>query len=150
MATSVEQLILELRSFDGRREIVKAMGKAVRAGAPKVRAKIKAVALATLPSGGGLNIWVARISITIRVKLSGRSAGIFLRGGRNSVGGRSDINAIDRGRVRAPSWGHRSAAAWHTVTVTPGFFTKTAAEASEWHSEVDQAVDAALEQLRRG
>lgn len=150
MAISVEQLVRELRGFDQRREIVKALSKAVRAGAPKVRKKIRAAAMETLPKEGGLNAWVAASKITIRVKLSGRSAGITLRGGRNSKGGRSDLNAIDRGRVRAPTWGHRQKGAWHTVIVTPGFFTQTAAEATEWHDEVDKAVDAALEQLRRG
>lgn len=150
MATSFEELVRELRGFDRRREIVKAIGKGVRAGAPKVRQKIRGRALETLPQGGGLNEWVAASSITIRIKLSGRSAGITLRGGRNSQGGRSDLRAIDRGRVRAPTWGHRSKASWHTVTVQPGFFTRTAAEATEWHAEVDQAVDDALDQLRRG
>lgn len=150
MAISVEQLVRELRGFDQRREIVKALSKGVRAGAPKVRKNIRTVATETLPKEGGLNAWVAASRINIRIKLSGRSAGITLKGGRNSQGGRSDINAIDRGRVRAPTWGHRHKNAWHTVTVTPGFFTTTAAEATEWHDEVDKAVDAALDQLRRG
>ena len=99
---------------------------------------------------GGLNAWVSKIRINTQIKTSGRRAGIKLVGGRNSEGGRSDVSAIDRGRVRAPTFGHRSKNAWHTVTVEPGFFTKTAAEATEWRSQVDAEVDKALEELRRG
>lgn len=150
MATSFEQLVQELKAFDRRREIVKAMQQGVRAAAPAVRAKIRAAAEGTLPHGGGLNQWVAKIRINTQVRVSGRSAGVKLIGGRNSAGGRSDMTSIDRGRVRAPTFGHRSKAAWHTVSVEPGFFTVTAAEANEWSDRVDAEVDKALDQLRRG
>jgi hypothetical protein len=150
MATSFDQLVRELRGFNQRREIVKAMSKGIRQAAPIVRKQIRTVATETLPSGGGLNKWVAKIRINVKFKVSGRSASIKLVGGRNSVGDRSDINAIDRGRVRAPTFGHRSKAAWHTVTVEPGFFTQTAANAAEWSARVDAEVDKALDQLRRG
>lgn len=150
MATSFDQLVRELKAFDARREIVRAMSKGIRKGAPGVRKKIRAAALSLLPSEGGLGAWVAQIRINMRIKTSGRRAGVTLVGGRNSVGGRSDIRAIDRGRVRAPSWGRRSKGSWHTQTVPDGFFTRTAAEASEWRAGVDREVDLALEQLRRG
>lgn len=150
MATSFDELIRELRGFDQKREIVKAMSKGIRSSAPKVRRRIRAAAIAILPEDGGLGAWVAKIRINLRIKTGSRSASIKLIGGRNSVGGRSDIAAIDRGRVRAPTFGHRSRGAWHTVTVEPGFFTKTAAEADDWRADVDREVDQALETLRRG
>lgn len=150
MAVSVDELVRELRAFDGRREIVKAIGKGVRAGVPTVRKAIRARAVDTLPSRGGLGKWVSRISITAQVKLQARSGAIKLKGGRNSLGARSDIKRIDAGRVRAPSWGHRTKNSWHSQSVRPGFFTEPAAAAKDWADDVDKAVDAALEQIRRG
>jgi hypothetical protein len=147
---SFDDLIRDLRGFDRRREIVKALSKAVRKPVPAVRRAIKARAVEVLPSRGGLNDWVASARITAAVKLTGRSAAIRLKGGRNSRGGRSDIKAIDAGFVRAPSWGKRTEASWHTQTVPAGFFTKPVSEAGQWVAAADQAVDAALEQLRRG
>jgi len=150
VATSFDQLVRELKAFDGRREVTKAMGKGIRKAVQPARKAIKKVALSTLPAGGGLNVWVSKTRINVQIKTAGRRAGVKLKGGRNSLGGRSDINAVDRGRVRAPSWGHRTKASWHTVTVTPGFFTKTAADLPDWREAVDAEVDGALDQLRRG
>jgi len=150
VATSFDQLVRELKAFDGRREVTKAMGKGIRKAVQPARKAIKKVALSTLPAGGGLNVWVSKTRINVQIKTAGRRAGVKLKGGRNSLGGRSDINAVDRGRVRAPSWGHRTKASWHTVTVTPGFFTKTAGELPDWREGVDAEVDKALDQLRRG
>lgn len=150
MATSFDELVRELRAFDRRREITKAISKGIRAAVKPARKAIKMKARETLPHGGGLNVWVSKVSVLASIKLSGRRAGVKLKGGRNSQGGRSDITAVDRGRVRAPSWGHRTRASWHTVQVTPGFFTRTAAELPDWREQVDHEVDQALETLRRG
>lgn len=150
MATSFEQLVKELKAFDGRREITKAMGKGIRKAVAPARKAIKKVALSSLPKGGGLNVWVSKTRINVQIKTAGRRAGVKLKGGRNSEGGRSDMAAIDRGRVRAPSWGRRTRGSWHTVQVTPGFFTKTAADLPDWREKVDTEIDFALETLRRG
>jgi hypothetical protein len=150
MATSFDELVRELKGFNQRREVIKAASKGMRAAVKPARKAIKRAAKDTLPKGGKLNLWVSRISILAQVRLSGRRAGVKLKGGRNSTGGRSDINAIDRGRVRAPSWGRRTKGSWHTVTVTPGFFTKTAAELPDWREQIDAEVDKALDQIRRG
>lgn len=150
MATSFDQLVRELRAFDRRREITKAMSKGIRSAVGPVRKQIRKVAVETLPRSGGLGAWVAQLRINLRVKTSGRRAGVTLVGGRNAQGGRSDMRRIDKGRVRAPSWGHKTKAAWHTVSVEPGFFTQTSADATDWHNQVDAEVDQALDTLRRG
>jgi hypothetical protein len=151
VAVSIQEFARELRGFQDRKVVLKALRVAVRKPFPAVRAKIKARALATLPEGGGLNAWVAAIKITLGVKVtSARSAGVVVKGGRNSTGARSDLRAIDRGRVRAPSWGRRGQGAWHTVLVEPGFFTTPVVEATEWHAEIDRAVDDAVQTIRRG
>lgn len=150
MATSWDHLVAELQSFRGRREITKAIGRGLRAATKPARQAIKQKALGTLPHGGGLNVWVSKTRIVTAIRLAGPRASVKLRGGRNSARGRSDIDAIDRGRVRAPSWGHRTGGSWHTVAVTPGFFTRTAAELPDWRDQVDAEVDQALETIRRG
>jgi len=151
VAISVDQLVRELRGFDRRGEVIKAMKAGIRKPVPAVRKAIRGHALAVLPSSGGLGAWVAKARINVEVKLTGyKRVGIRLKGGRNSTGGRSDVNAIDRGRVRAPSWGHRTSASWHTVTVTPGWFTQPASQAEQWIAAVDKEIDSALDQLRRG
>lgn len=148
MATSFDQLVRELRGFRERRTVVNACARGIRAAAKPVRQAIKRRARQTMPTAGGLNVWVSRISIRAAVKLSGRSASIKLVGGRNSQGGRSDIRAIDAGRVRAPSWGRKGVGNWHTQSVPPGFFRETAANHPSWRADVDRQVDAALDEIR--
>jgi hypothetical protein len=136
----IRVLIRSLRGFDRDDVLVKAVRDHLRAPVPVVRARIKAVAVATLPHSGGLGAWVAGTKITALVTLRGKAAGIRLRGGRRSAGGVTDVRAIDRGRVRAPSWGRRGRGQWHTQAVPDGFFTRTAAEAPEWERAIDAAI----------
>ena len=151
MAVSIRDFARELKGFEDRKVVLKALRGAIRKPFPSVRAKIRASAKAILPKGGGLNAWVAALRVNLAVKATtGRSAGVIVKGGRNSAGSRSDVRAIDRGRVRAPSWGRRGPAAWHTQQVTPGFFTTPVIEATEWHEEIDRAVDTAFDTVRRG
>lgn len=150
MATSWDHLVAELQTFRGRRELTKAIGRGLRAATKPARQAIKAAALATLPHGGGLNVWTSKARIVTSIRIGANTGSVKLKGGRNSRGGRSDIRAIDAGRVRAPTWGHRTAGSWHTVTVTPGFFTHTAAELPDWRDQVDTEVDNALNEIRRG
>jgi hypothetical protein len=150
VATSFDQLCRELAAFRNSRAITLACAKGIRRAVTPARQAIRRTAVDTLPHAGGLNLWVSKISILAAVRFSGRRAAVKLKGGRNSLGGRSDITAIDRGRVRAPSWGRRTRASWHTVIVTPGFFTHTAAELPDWRNNIDTEVDQALETLRRG
>lgn len=148
--SALDDLVRDLRKFEGRREVVKALRKQIRTPVPGVRRAIKDRALEILPERGGLNEWVASLKITAAVKLAGRAAGVRLKGGRNSAGGRSDVRRIDKGRVRAPSWGRKTKAAWHTQTVAPQFFTGPAAEVDQWRKACVRAVDEALEVIRGG
>lgn len=148
---SIDDLIRDLRQFEGRKEVVKQLRKRLREPVPAVRKEIKARALSTLPRSGGLNVWVSKTRITAQVKVSSRSLTVKLRGGRNSsTGKRSDMRRIDRGRLRHPSWGRRGAGQWHTQTVEDGFFTIPAANAQGWRFACIRAVDEATEVIRRG
>lgn len=141
---SLARLVAELRSFDDRGEVVKQLRREIREPIPAVRAAIKARALRTLPRRGGLNRWAASTRITARVQLSGRRASVTLVGARRSVRGESDVRALDRGRVRHPSWGRRTRGQWHTQLVPPAFFSGPAAEVDRWRDAAVRAVDRAL------
>ena len=140
----LQRLARDLKGFDDRREILKAFRKTLREPLPELRIAIRASAVANLPSGHGLGEWVAKASITSSARVTtGRSAGISIKGGRNSSRHRSDLRRIDAGRVRAPSWGRRGKDDWHTQTVTVGFFSKPVKEYSE---RFGRAADAAIAQ----
>jgi len=149
---SVWVLVRTLRHLEADKTVLKAVAAELRKPVPVVRTRIKHAALATLPAGGGLNAWVAATRITAAVELKGRAAGLRMRGGRRSVSdlrghthsSQSDIRAIDRGRVRHPSWGRRFRGQWFTQTVPEGFFTKTAAEAPEWDAAIQAGMDKAV------
>ena len=150
MSESLDRLISDLRKFEGRKEVVKALRKEIRKPVPAVRKAIKIRARTTLPRRGGLGVWVSNTRITAKIKLSGRAAGVQLRGGRNSQQKRSDIRRIDKGRVRAPSWGRRGKADWHSQQVTAGFFTEPATEVDQWRGACLKAVDDAIATIGRG
>jgi hypothetical protein len=147
---NVDQLVAELRGFRNSKAVLAAMRKGIRAGIAPVRQAIRASAVESLPQRGGLNQWVAKTRINLNVRVGSSSARVRITGGRNSArGGQSDVNAIDRGRVRAPSWGRKGPNDWHTQTVDPGFFTETIDEQDGFRAQVDSEVDRALDTIRR-
>ena len=133
-------LVRSLRQFNRDDVLIKEVRQELRTPVDPVRRRIKATALATLPHSGGLGQWVAGTKITALITLRGKAAGIRLRGGRRSTRAQTDVRSIDRGRVRHPSWGRRYRGQWHTQTVRPGFFTKTAAESPEWDQAIERAA----------
>lgn len=151
MAVNMKQFVAELRAFDGRRDVVKAMRRRIRRPAPKVRQAIKRNALATLPGRGGLGVWAAASKTTVTIRYaSARSAGVRMKGSRKSNRDKSDLAGLDAGVVRAPSWGRRGAGQWHSQKVAPGWFTDPVVESDEWRAEIERAVDEAFDTIRRG
>lgn len=150
MAVSAEAFAAELRAFDGRRQIVKSLRRALaRAARPAVR-DVRAHAIETLPSSGGLGRWTAAASMTTQIRYAGRAAGIRMRGRRKSMGDRSDLEGLDAGMIRHPSWGRRGRGQWHPQVVPAGWWTDPLAGNQAWREESDRAVDAALDTIRRG
>lgn len=142
-AEALARLARDLRRFDHGKEVVKAMRTELRAPVKGARAKIRAHALAILPARNGLNAWIARSKVISQIRIGGREAYVRLRGTRsNQTGRKSDLTSVDRGRLRAPSWGHRGPGAWHTQNVRTGFFTNAVRE-SDWTQAIDNAVDEA-------
>lgn len=151
MGVSFEEFANELRTFDQKREIVNEIRRDLRKPLPELRDAVRANALATLPNRNGLAKWVARAGFTVRVKDAGRSAGIRLKLSRKAGDGdKADLDKLDRhGRVRHPLYGHRGH--WYDQPVTPGFFTKVwESFRPAWIKTADDALDRALDKIRRG
>jgi hypothetical protein len=147
---SLDDLVRDLKAFDDRRELTKALGKQIRKPVPLVRKAIRDRALATLPKGGGLNVWVSKTRVQASIKLTDRKAYVKLRGSRKSTKDASDLKRMDAGTTRHPSWGRRGAGQWHAESVTPGFFTEPTTQHDQWRSAVLDAVDEALKTIKRG
>jgi hypothetical protein len=150
---SLDDLIRDLRRFEARKEVTNALSREIRKPVPEIRKLIRRRALAVLPEGGGFGAWVSKLSVTARVKLQGRQAGIKLVGRRRGFPDKQpkvDLRRIDQGRTAAPSWGRRGATDWHFQTVNPGFFSEPATETDQWRAACIAAVDTALGVIRRG
>ncbi|MCT2277991.1 hypothetical protein M3G91_10175 [Micromonospora chalcea] len=150
---SLDDLIRDLRRFEARKEVTNALARKAREPVPAIRKAVRKRAVEWLPASGGFGKWVSRLSVTARVKLQGRAAGVRLVGRRRGYPDKQpkvDLRRIDQGRAAAPSWGRRGDGDWHFQSVKPGFFTEPAAGADEWRKAVVDAVDEALEVIRRG
>lgn len=148
---SFDDFIRDLRRYEDKKILLKELRTEIRKPVSAIRKLIKATALAILPKSGGLNQWVAAIRITARMKFSGRSAGVSLVGGRRSESkAKSDIRAMNRGRLRAPSWGRKGRGDWHTQAVEPEFFTVPADNDKLWREAILAAVDKGLKVIRGG
>ena len=150
MAVTAQQLAAELRAFDGRRVLVQALRRGIARAVPAVRRQVRDHALEILPSRGGLAAWVAAARVTVKIGYTSRSAGVKLRGSRRSTADKTDLAGIDAGRVRAPSWGYRTRAAWHSQAVTPGWWSEPLEAATDFRDHAEREVDQALEVIRRG
>lgn len=150
MAGTLDDLVRDLRKFEGKKEITRALRKRIREPLPAVRKAVKARALATLPQRGGLNRWVARTRVSAVIKLAGRAAGVRLKGSRANTKGKADLRRLDAGKVRHPSWGRRGATQWHTQSVPAQFFSGPATEVTQWRDACIEAVDDALKVIRNG
>lgn len=148
VGTDIEVFIAELRAFDGRREVVKAMKRELNTTIPAVSREIRQYAVTVLPHRGGLGAWAAASRITPSIRDAGRRVSVRLKGSRKSIADKSDLKKLDAGSVRHPSWGRRGVGQWHTQRVHSGWFTTPARASNEWRTAVDRAVDNAFDQIR--
>lgn len=93
----------------------KLLGGIQRAARPLKTAAATSAAT-RLPRAGGLNTRVAASRFTTRTRSTPRSAGVTIVASKDL-----DLRSLDRGRVRHPVFGNRSA--WVNQQVTPGWFT---------------------------
>lgn len=116
----------------------------------RVRELVADSAMRTLPSGGGyervprasgrrqdgtprvprrrsrtrrtsLAEYVAKARVKVSTNLGGRNLGVSITGTRSSGGKKVDLDGINDGQVRHPTFGRRP---WRTQRVQPGFFDK--------------------------
>lgn len=140
-----------VRSIGEDRTIIKQLQVKVRKLFAPVRKEIKASAVAILPKTGGLGEWAASSRTSLAVRRGVNTAGMSVRVGRNSKGGRSDIRRLDdAGRIRHPLWGNRKH--WYPQTVESGFVSKPihGPITDAFVREVIAATDAAIEEALRG
>lgn len=104
----------------GNKDLKRELLKAAQRSTKPVKAEVAASARRRLPSRGGLNVWVASTKVQTKTRTSGRNVGVTIAGrpGRRMTP-TSDVRAINRGRVRHPTYGHRP---WVTQAVRPGFW----------------------------
>lgn len=142
-AARIAAVAARVRELGTDRVVVNNLAREIRSVGKPAKAAVKARALATLPARGGLNAWVARAAVRVAVRRGTRTAGVSLVAGRNSQRRRSDLKAIDAGRVRAPAWGRRTS--WHVQAVTPGFFTEAvdASAVTEFRAGMVRAIERA-------
>lgn len=139
-----------VRRLGSDRTIVTEMAKEIRRAVPPIRAAVKASAVAVLPARGGLGRWVARATLTARVRRSATTAGVALVDGRNSAGGRTDMKGFNAGATRHPYWGDRSH--WAPQTVPAGFFDRAieTVGVSAFEDAVSTAVEHAASKVVHG
>jgi hypothetical protein len=151
ISRDISRVAVEVRRLGEGRAIVNEMAKEIRRAARPIRPTVKARAVATLPHSGGLGEWVARAGFRVSVKRGPRSAGVSIVGSRKSMRKRTDLAKIDAGSVRAPSWGHRTRASWHTQVVPAGFFTHAVEEhVDDFRDAIVVAVEHAKDKVGLG
>lgn len=151
MATSFEAFAREIRAFDDRRTVINTIRRDLRKPLPALRKSVRSSAMDTLPSGGGLNAWVARAAIRVQLKDRGRSAGVTVKVSRKAGDGdKADLSKLNAyGELRHPLYGNRGH--WYRQTVPPGFFDRPwEAFRPKFIKACDDAFDRALEVIRRG
>ena len=146
---TIAALCRDLRQLE-RRDIQRELRASLRRPLPAVRAAVKARCLAILPKRGGLNRWAAKAKVDFEIVYVGRGAGVSLTVSRSSMRGPSDLRALDRGRVRHPSWGRRWNGQWHIQLVPPKCYSGPLMEVDRWRRAAAVGVDAAVERVGRG
>lgn len=118
-----------------------------RATAP-AKTAIPESARKTLPRRGGLNETVAgALHITTRTSLSGPTAAVRIVCDDPP---KHDIQAMNRGVVRHPTFGHRGPGQWKDTHFAPGFFTNPCvALAPGARREIAAGTDRMLRQIAR-
>ena len=122
-----------------RRELLKGIQRATK----PLKADAKRAAGSKLPQSGGLAAEVARAKFTTRTRTGGRNVGVTILA-KGDV-----VRSSDRGRIRHPVFGNRSA--WVTQDVTPGWFTETMQDsAPKVRGEILEAMQDVARRIARG
>jgi hypothetical protein len=130
----------------GNKDLQRELAKGLRRSVRPMKAAFKAGALGILPDRGGLAEQVAadtRYSTKIR---TGRSPSVRIVA---TLPGH-DLSAMNRGRLRHPTHGHRAAKYWVNQQIRPGWFTDSGTlAAGDVRVELVKAIDEVAAKLVR-
>jgi len=118
MSPNLAEITARVRAAGSDRTIVRELEREINDAARPIRPEVRANVRTVLPAGGGLNEWVARSAARVKGIRGPRVAGVHLSWSRRSLAGASNLNAIDRGRVRHPPPRRRSGR-WYNQPVPP-------------------------------
>lgn len=149
MAITLGTLVQRLERFNAG-SVERAVRREIDAPLPIIRAKVGASARAKLPRSGGLAEWAAAARLTADVTVTGRTVRAAIKVHRRSFRGESDLRALDRGRVRHPSWGRRAGSQWRIQLVRPKTYSEPIAESPEWRRAVTRACERAIGVIEHG
>jgi hypothetical protein len=140
-----------VRLMGSDRTVIKNLTKRIKSLGTPVKAELKASALASLPHRGGLNLWVASSRVVVSVRRGASTAGVDISEGRNSkTGKRSDLRALNKGKLRHPVHGNRRK--WTLQSIEPGFFDDVidGPVGEQFQAEVIGAIDDTIAEVLRG
>lgn len=130
----------ETGNKDLRNELARGLRRAVK----PMQREFRRGALGILPHRGGLAEWVAD-DTKFRSKVSvGRNPSVRITA---TLPGH-DLDAMDRGRLRHPTFGHRDGPHWVTQTIRPHWFTDSGVlAAQDARDELIRAIDTVAAKL---
>ncbi len=174
-AEDFRRLGRQLKEAGNGKEVRKGLYRSVSRATRPVRKEIKASALAILPASGGLNRYVASLTIRTKQQYTGTGAGVTIIGAKNSkertvrdvtigplragqkrtrrvrkagtFGKAADMRAANRGRIMHPRWGRGPLLG--PQSVTPGFFDRPLEGplVDRMRKEVGQVLDELLRKI---
>lgn len=122
-----------------RKELARAMTKATK----PLKVAVKRSARTRLPRQGGLGRRVARAKMATKTKVAGPTANVSIVAVH-----KYDLDAIDRGRVKHPTYGHKP---WVIQLVRPGYWTEPLVQGGpQVRQEIVKAVDGIAKKMERG
>lgn len=121
----------------GRKDLNSALTKRINTSVKPARQAFKKSALSRLPRRGGLNVRVAKTKYRTAKKKNGV---------RLVATGQDELDLLDSGTVRHPTFGHKP---WVAQSVRPGVFSDPwKALAPSIRAEVGKAIDDTIKEIR--
>lgn len=139
MTAALERLSSNLLEAASTKQAV-VVRRAMLATAAHAPALVRQSALETLPRAGGANEWVA--AAAVKVMASGTS--VTIRARRSG----HDLQSIDAGKLRHPTFGQAKPVRWGMTPVRPGFFSRPIR--TQLTPEMTVAIREAMRVLAKG
>lgn len=140
-AENLERLAARLKEA-GRKDLRKELLASIRKATKPVVQDVRASALDTLPSRGGLAALIAASRLGTQTRLSGKRVGVKLK-----ASNAHDIKGMDQGRLRHPLFGRKH---WYLQSVPAGWFSQPIEEsAPEIRSEIGKGMTRITNQIAR-